>query len=309
MRQTGLTELEAVLAVARRGNFRQAAAELGMSASALSHAVASLEGRLGARLFNRTTRSVSLSAAGEEFVAQVAPALREIRGAMQAVDSHRATPAGPLRINTSGTAARRILTPVILEYLRRYPKMTVDLVTEGRLIDAPPDIVAKGFDAGIRARELVPRDMIVVPLGPALGYAVVGAPSYFEVNPPPQTPADLMSHRCIRLRMTSGAIYRWEFARQGKEVNVDVTGPLTLDDPALILEAAKAGVGLAYLWEWYVTEDLSNGRLVRVLQDWTPLFPGLCLYYPGRRHVPAGLRALIDLIRETEIPSAAHRRR
>lgn len=295
MQKASLAELDAVIAVARRGNFRAAALELGMSSSALSHGVAGLEARLGVRLFNRTTRSVSLSAAGEQFVAQVAPALAEIRGAMDAVNIHRDTPAGTLRINTSVGAARMILTPLILEYLKLYPEMRVDLVTEGRLID----IVVDGFDAGIRIQEAVPRDMIAVPIGGAVRSIVVGSPAYFEGRTKPQTPGDLLRHECIRARMASGAIYRWEFERHGEVMEIDVPGALRLDETTLMLEAVRAGVGLSYLSEWSVKADVASGRLVQVLDDWTPAYPGLCLYYPGRRHVPAGLRAFIDLIRKT----------
>jgi DNA-binding transcriptional LysR family regulator len=295
MQKASLAELDAAIAVARRGNFRAAALELGMSSSALSHAVAGLEARLGVRLFNRTTRSVSLSAAGEQFVAQVAPALAEIRGAMDAVNIHRDTPAGTLRINTSVGAARMILTPLILEYLKLYPEMRVDLVTEGRLID----IVVDGFDAGIRIQEAVPRDMIAVPIGGPLRSVVVGSPTYFEGRIKPQTPGDLLQHQCIRARMASGAIYRWEFERRGEAMEIDVPGELSLDEMTLMHEAVRAGVGLSYLSEWTVKADLASGRLVQVLDDWTPAYPGLCLYYPGRRHVPAGLRAFIDLIRRT----------
>ena len=295
MQKASLAELDAAIAVARRGNFRAAALEVGMSSSALSHAVAGLEARLGVRLFNRTTRSVSLSAAGEQFVAQVAPALAEIRGAMDAVNIHRDTPAGTLRINTSVGAARMILTPLILEYLKLYPEMRVDLVTEGRLID----IVVDGFDAGIRIQEAVPRDMIAVPIGGPLRSVVVGSPAYFEGRTKPQTPGDLLQHQCIRARMASGAIYRWEFERRGEAMEIDVPGVLSLDEMTLMLEATRAGVGLAYLSEWTVKADVASGRLVQVLDDWTPAYTGLCLYYPGRRHVPAGLRAFIDLIRRT----------
>lgn len=295
MQKASLAELDAVIAVARRGNFRAAALELGMSSSALSHAVAGLEARLGVRLFNRTTRSVSLSAAGEQFVAQVAPALSEIRGAMDAVNIHRDTPAGTLRINTSVGAARMILTPLVLPYLKLYPEMRVDLVTEGRLID----IVVDGFDAGIRIQEAVPRDMIAVPIGGPVRSVVVGSPAYFEGRGKPQTPGDLLQHECIRARMASGQIYRWEFERRGEAMEVDVRGALTLDETTLMLEAARAGVGLSYLSEWMIGPDVAAGRLVQVLDDWTPAYPGLCLYYPGRRHVPAGLRAFIDLIRRT----------
>jgi DNA-binding transcriptional LysR family regulator len=294
MRSSGLLELDAVLAVARHRNFRAAATDLGMSRSALSHAVAALEAKLGVRLFHRTTRSVSLTQAGEQFVGDVAPAVADIRGAMEKAGSHRDTPTGTLRLNTSTGAARLMMEPLILEYLRRYPDMKVDIVTENRLID----IVVEGFDAGFRLAELVPQDMIAVPVGPDLRFAVVGSPGYFEKHPKPRNPADLLRHRCIRIRLPSGAIYHWEFERHGEEIKIDVDGPLILDEPHLMLDAARAGVGLAYLSEWNVAADLTAGVLVRVLEAWTPPFPGLCLYYPGRRYVPAGLRALVDLIRE-----------
>ena len=295
MHRASLAELNAVIAVARRGAFRAAALELGMSSSALSHAVAGLEARLGVRLFNRTTRSVSLSEAGEQFVAQVAPAVSEIREAMEAVNRHRDTPAGTLRINTSVGAARMILTPLVLEYLRLYPDMRVDLVTEGRLID----IVVEGYDAGIRIAEAVPRDMIAVPIGGPVRSIVVGSPAYFAGRSRPQAPGELLQHECIRARMASGRIYRWEFERRGETLEVDVPGALTLDETTLMHEAVLAGVGLGYLSEWTVAVDVAAGRLVQVLDDWTPAYPGLCLYYPGRRNVPAGLRAFIDLIRRT----------
>ena len=292
--KTGLTEFDAVVAVARLGSFRAAATELGMSTSALSHAVAALEARLGVRLFNRTTRSVSPTDAGEQFIARIAPALADIGGAIEGINSHRDTPAGTLRINTSAGAARMILTPIILDYLRRYPDMNLVLVTEGRLID----VVGQGFDAGIRIAEAVPQDMIAVPIGGDIRMVVVGAPAYFAGRAPPRVPADLLRHRCIRARMATGAIWRWEFEERGEAVEIDVPGALTLDEPTLMLEAALQGVGLAYLSEWSVRDHIAAGRLLAVLEDWSPPDPGLCLYYPGRRFVPAGLRALIDLIRE-----------
>ncbi|WP_343612754.1 LysR family transcriptional regulator [Novosphingobium sp.] len=291
---TGLTEYEAVAAVARLGSFRAAATELGMSTSALSHAVAALEARLGVRLFNRTTRSVSATDAGEQFIARIAPALAAIGGAIEGINSHRDTPTGMLRINTSAGAARMILTPVILDFLRRYPDMQVTLVTEGRLVD----IVGQGFDAGVRIAEAVPQDMIAVPIGGEIRMLVVGTPAYLAAHGRPLVPADLHRHQCIRARMASGGIWRWEFEKRGEKVEVDVQGALTLDEMTVMLEAALEGVGLAYLSEWSVREAIAAGRLVPVLEDWCPPYPGLCLYYPGRRHVPAGLRALIDLIRE-----------
>lgn len=291
----GLTELEAVLAVARQGSFRAAAASLEMSTSALSQSVASLESRLGTRLFHRTTRSVRLTEAGERFVAEVGPALDDIRGAIERISDHGETPTGSLRINTSVGAARRVMGPYLIPYLRRYPKVRLDLVTEDRLID----IVREGFDAGFRTMDTVPGDMIAVPLGPPVRFAVVGSPDYFARHGRPTTPADLARHTGIRARMPAGHIYHWEFERHGEASTVDVDGTLTLDEPQLMLDAARAGLGLAYLAEFNVAEDLATGHLERVLEDWTPPFDRLCLYYPGRRHVPAALRALVDLIRET----------
>jgi DNA-binding transcriptional LysR family regulator len=293
MKTSGLAELEAVLAVARHRSFRAAASELSVSTSALSHAIAALESRIGVRLFNRTTRSVSLSEAGAQFVQNVAPALGTIRDALEQAGSFRDTPSGTLRINTSVGAARQVM-PVFIAFLQRYPDMKLDIVTEGRLID----IVIESFDAGIRLLETVPQDMIAVPFGERQRFAVVGSPAYFARRKRPRTPADLAAHRCIRSRMPSGPIYQWEFERHGEALRVDGEGALTLDEPGLMLAAARAGLGLAYLTEWNVAADLAAGTLVRVLEDWTPPLDGLCLYYPGRRHVPAGLRALIEMIRE-----------
>jgi DNA-binding transcriptional LysR family regulator len=262
----------------------------------LSRAVNELEARLGIRLFNRTTRSVSLSEAGEQFVARIAPALSEIQGAMDGVNDLRDKPAGTLRINSTVGAAHCILVPVVLEYLRRYPDMSVDVVTEGRLID----IVADGFDAGIRTRDVVPGDMIAVPFGADQRFVVVGSPAYFEENPLPRTPGDLTRHRCIRARWPSGGLYRWEFARRSEILAIDVPGVLTLDEPSLMREAALAGAGLAYMRKAWIADDVAAGRLMSVLDEWMPSSAGLCLYYPGRRNVPAGLRAFIDVIREIE---------
>jgi DNA-binding transcriptional LysR family regulator len=299
MYQSGMVELDAVVTVSRRGSFRAAAVDLGMSPTALSRVVNGLEARLGVRLFNRTTRSVSLSEAGEQFIARVAPALSEIRSAIEGVNDLRDKPAGTLRINSSVGAGRQILVSVVLEYLRRYPDMKVDFVTEGRLVD----IVAEGFDAGIRTRDVVPRDMIAVPFGADQRFVVVGSPAYFEENPPPRTPGDLTRHRCIRARWPSGGMYRWEFAQRPETVSIDVPGVLTLDEPTLMREAVLAGAGLAYLRKVWIAHDIAAGHLVSVLNKWMPSEPGLCLYYPGRRNVPASVRAFINVIREIAPPA------
>jgi DNA-binding transcriptional LysR family regulator len=302
MLETGLFELNAVAAISAHRSFRAAATELGISPSALSHAIAGLERRLGVRLINRTTRSVSLSQAGERFLARVSPALREIEGAMEEVNEFRDTPTGTLRINTKERAAHQILRPVVAKYLRRYPDMQVELVMEGRTID----IVAEGFDAGIRLAESVPQDMIAVPCGPDSRFIVVGSPAYFRTMPVPRSPSDLLAHQCIRRRMPGGKLYRWEFEKRGEEVALEVPGRLTLDSDSLMVEAALEGLGLAFVSEFWVTDHLGTGALRAVLEDWTPAFPGLCLYYPGHRHMTAGLRAFVDLIKqETKLLTAA----
>src|SRR6201985_2852105 len=291
-------ELEAVVAVARHGGFRVAARELDMSSSVLSHAVAALEERLGVRLFNRTTRSVALSAEGEQFVTEIVPALAAIRAAMERIDEQRAEPSGVLRLNLTLGAARSILAPLLFEYMHRYPQVAVDMVTEAAMVD----IVGQGFDAGVRLEEFVPPDMIAVPITRPIRSIVVGSPAYFAARKPPRTPTELANHRCIRRRMGSGAIYRWEFEKRGEMMEIDVTGPLTLDEGDLMLEAALAGQGLAYLPDVAVADHIQAGRLVAVLEDWSPAFPGLCLYYPSRRNIPARLRAFIDLIRQKASP-------
>jgi DNA-binding transcriptional LysR family regulator len=294
MSRATLTELEAVTTVARRGGFRAAARELGVSSSSLSHAIAALEERIGARLFNRTTRSVALTAAGEQFIAEIAPALAAIEGAIAHIGEHSGQPSGTLRLNMALGAARMLLEPLLLEYLKRHPAMALEIVTEGALVD----VIGQGFDAGFRLAEAVPPDMIAVPVEPTTRMIVVGAPSYFASHPVPRVPHDLLQHTCVRSRLASGRVYHWEFERHGETLAIDVSGPLVLDEGGLMKQAAIAGAGLTFLPEPMVRDALTDGRLVQALDDWTPPYPGLCLYYPGRRHVPAKLRALIELIRE-----------
>lgn len=293
MSRDGLIELEAVLVIAARKSFRAAAPELGLSTTALSNLIGKVERQLGVRLFNRTTRSVSLTDAGRTFVEQVAPALRDIQDAMATARSQQETPSGTLRINAFATGAREILAPLVLEFLRRYPDVHIDLVTEGRIVD----IVAEGFDMGIRSADLVPSDMIAVPLGPPRSFAVVATPSYFKVNGKPRVPPDLLGHRCVRIRLPNGALYRWHFEKEGKPVQIDVGGPITLDEATLARIAVLEGIGIGFFMEADVREDIAAGRLVRVLQDWTPPTVPLCLYYPGRKNPSAAFRAFVDLAR------------
>jgi DNA-binding transcriptional LysR family regulator len=294
MRPITVLELKAVVAIGRHRSFKAAAVELGISRTALSHAIATLEARLGIQLLHRTTRSVSPTVAGEQFVTSIGPALGDIGLALDAVNSHRDKPAGKLKLNLTVGAARQLLAPIVLDFLRRYPDMEIDLVTEGKLID----IVADGFDAGVRFAESVPQDMIAVPIGPPQRFAVVASPAYFAQHLKPKTPDDIRFHCCIKARMASGVVYRWEFERRGETIRIDVKGQITLDEFSLILTAALSGTGLAYLPEWDVLDAIKSGQLERVLEEWTPPFPGLCLYYPSRRRLSAGVRAFLDFIQE-----------
>ena len=300
MSRSGLGELEAVVAVARLGGFRAAALELGLSATSVSNAVAALETRLGVRLFHRTTRSVSLSEAGENFLATVGPALTEIQGAMEATSSRRGRPAGRLRLNCSLGAARRVLVPIVLKFQKRYPDVQVDLVTEAQNID----IVAKGFDAGIRVRGAVPADMTAIPFGDDLRFVVVGSPTYLHDRAAPRTPADLTAHRCVRMRWPNGAMAPWEFEKDGERLSIDVQGPLMLDEPSLMREASLASAGLVYLWDAHVREDIAKGRLVALLRNWMPSAPGFSLYHPDRRQPSGALRAFIDMLPKPELPKS-----
>jgi DNA-binding transcriptional LysR family regulator len=294
MSRPGLIEFEAVLAIVRLGSFRAAALDLGMSTTALSNAIGKLERQVGVRLFNRTTRSVSLTDAGRTFVEQVGPALEAIHGAMNTARAQQETPSGTLRINAFATAAREILAPLILDFLRRYPDVHIGLVTEGRLVD----VVAAGFDLGVRGADLVPSDTIAIPLGPPRRFAVVASPDYVRRNDMPRVPQDLLAHPCIRVRLPNGALYRWPFEKAGEAVQIDVQGRITLDEASLSRLAVLNGIGIGYFMEPDVREDIVAGRLVQILNDWTPPLAPLCLYYPNRRNSSAAFQAFIALARD-----------
>ncbi|MFL9992936.1 LysR family transcriptional regulator [Paraburkholderia sediminicola] len=297
MTKPTLADLTAFSAVAAHRSFRRAADALGVSRSSLSHAMLALERELGVRLLNRTTRSVAPTEAGEALLARLAPVLRDLDEALDAVADARGNPSGTLRINANESAARLLLKTVVPRFLKRFPGMSLDLVAEGRLVD----IVEQGFDAGVRLGESIPRDMVAVRISDDLRFVVVAAPSYLAGRTPLTTPDDLRHHDCIRQRLPSGKRYRWEFRKHGQEVAIDVPGVLTLDHNGLMVEAASDGLGLAYVPESTARDWLDDGRLVTVLEDWCPFIPGLCLYYPGHRHVPAGLRAFIDVLREVNL--------
>lgn len=293
MYRPGLQEIEAVVAIARAESFRKAALSLEMSTTSLSNAVGKLEKHLGVRLFNRTTRSVSLTDAGRVFIERAGPALGDLQSAMDAARSQQATPSGVLRINTFASGAREIISPFLLEFVRRYPEVHVDLVTEGRLVD----IVADGFDLGLRRADLVPADMISVPVGRPQRYAVVASPGYLKAHGRPQTPSDLHAHPCVRVRLPNGMLFRWHFEKRGHVEQVDVKGPLTLDEASLSRAAVLDGVGIGFFLEQDVRPDIEAKRLTRLLEDWTPPLGDLCLYYPSRRNPSAALKAFVELAR------------
>ena len=259
-----------------------------------------LEAGVGVRLLHRTTRSVAPTEAGERLVGRLGPVLRDLDGALAELTAGRARPGGTLRINASEVAARLLLGSVVPGFLARYPDVALDLVTEGRLVD----IVAEGFDAGVRLGEAVPLDMIAVRFGGDARFVAVAAPAYLAAHPPPRTPDDLHGHACIRVRLPSGKLYRWEFEKNGQVLSVDVPGVLTLDHMDLMADAAVAGLGIAYVPERAARAHLGRGALAAVLDDWCPWIPGLCLYYPGHRHVPPGLQAFIERLRDTDWDSS-----
>ncbi len=291
-----LSELSALAAVAAHRSFRKAADELQLSPSTLSHVIRALEARVGVRLLHRTTRSVSATEAGQLLVARLTPVLRDLDLALAEVDGFRARPSGTLRINSAEGPARMLLAGVVPAFLARHPEMSLDLVTEGRLVD----IVAEGFDAGVRLGEAVPQDMVAVRFGGPVRFVAVASPGYLAGKDAPRTPDDLSRHPCIRFRLRSGRLFRWEFARHGQELAVEVTGPLILDHVELMAEAATAGLGIAYVPERTADPFVAAGRLVTVLDEWCPRIPGLFLYYPGHRQVPPGLRAFIDVLKQAE---------
>lgn len=255
-----------------------------------------LEQNLGVRLLNRTTRSVSPTEAGEQLLRRLGPVLRDLDEALDTVTDTAGQPSGVLRINANENAVRLLLRAVVPGFLARYPGISLDLVAEGRLVD----IVEQGFDAGVRLGEALPQDMVAVRLGGDVRFVAVASPAYLAGHAPPVTPDDLHRHCCIRQRLPSGKRYRWEFQRHGQEVSIDVPGVLTLDHNGLMAEAAADGLGIAYVPEMAARALIDEGRLLTVLDDWCPPIPGLFLYYPGHRHVPAGLRLFIDAIKAAQ---------
>jgi DNA-binding transcriptional LysR family regulator len=295
MNRAQLSQLAVLATVAQCGSFRGAARELAIAPSAVSHAVSSLEARLGVRLLARSTRSVAPTEEGAQLLERLRPALSEIDLALESAVEARDRPAGNLRLTVPRTAAHLALTPRLGAFASAYPDIVLEIVIEDRFTD----VVEGGFDAGVRLGESLQRDMIAVRIGPDLRGAVVCAPTYFATMPRPRHPHDLVDHRCLRFRFSSGILYRWEFEKDGEEIELAVQGPLILDEDHLIANAAVDGAGLAFLFEDYVREALAAGKLIRVLEAWCPTFEGFFVYYPSRRQMRPALRAFVDFFKVT----------
>jgi DNA-binding transcriptional LysR family regulator len=293
MARENLNDLIAFLAVARERSFTRAAAKLGVSQSALSQTIRGLEARLGLRLLARTTRSVSPTEAGERLLHTVGPRFEEIEGELEALSELREKPAGTIRITATEYAADAILLPKLAKLLRAYPDIKVEIIIDYGLTD----IVAQRYDAGVRSGEQVAKDMIAVRIGPDMRMAVVGAPPYFEERSEPDKPQDLIDHNCIKLRLPHGGLYAWEFEKGGRELRVRVDGQLTYNTTAQMLNAALAGLGLAYVPEGLARPHLAKGRLKRVLEDWCLPYSGYHLWYPSRRQSSPAFALLVDALR------------
>jgi DNA-binding transcriptional LysR family regulator len=295
MRDVDLRDLNAFAAVARLRNFRRAAIEQRVSASSLSQRMRDLEERLGVRLLNRTTRSVAPTEAGERLLQRLAPALKDVMDATLDVRSMRDVPSGRLRINGPEPALRLVLAPMVAPFLKRYPEINLEIVADSSLID----IVSEGFDAGIRYEETLAQDMIAVSLGPPERYVLVAAPAFLKTRKRPRHPKELLGHPCIATRFRSGVQLPWEFKKGWRAVKIIPTGPLTASHPELQLRAATDGLGFLMTLEGYAKEAITSGRLVAILEDWCPTFPGPFLYFPGRRQQPPSLNAFVAFVKDS----------
>ncbi len=304
MARTNFDDLQAFLAVVREGSFTGAAAKLGVSQSALSHTIRRLEAKLGIRLLARTTRSLAPTEAGQRLLERLGPHFELIETELDGLAALRETPAGTVRITASEHAAHEVLWPALAKFLPRHPQIKVEVSVDQSFTD----IVAERFDAGVRFGEQIAKDMIAVRIGPDVRMLVVAAPAYFAARPAPRSPQDLTRHNCINLRLpTRGGLYAWELEKGTRKLNVRVDGQLVLDNLALMLNAALAGLGLAFLPEDLVRTHIARGRLRSVLEDWCPPFVGYHLYYPSRRQLSSAFGALVDALRykEAAAPAAA----
>jgi len=294
MREIGFAEMDAFAEVAALKSFAKAADRLGVSRSTLSETVRGIEEKLGVRLLNRTTRSVAPTEAGERLLARLAPILGDFRAALDSVNEFRLSPAGQLRVTVPPPAATLLIEPLMARFVAAHPQITLEVSADGTL----RDIVRDRFDAGIRIGERIDRDMIALPLGGTLQSAVVAAPAYLKAHPAPARPQDLQTHNCIRIRFPSGLFKQWSFEKAGKKIEIAVAGTLIVNEEPLQRRAVLDGAGLAYTLLDFVEPDLRAGRLVRLLEEWTPRLPGFYLYYPSRRQIPAPLQAFIDFLRK-----------
>jgi len=298
MQQADFADLDAFTAVARARGFRAAAALRNVSASSLSEAVRRLETRLGVRLLNRTTRSVTPTEAGQKLLERLSPALADVALALDEVNAFRDSPTGTLRLNVPTVVAKVMMPRLIPRFLAQNPGVAVEIVAEDNFID----VLAAGYDAGVRYDERLEKDMIAVPLSGPQRFAIVGSPAYFAVHGRPTHPREVLDHACIRHRFASGASYPWEFEKDGEVIRLDPPGRLTTTDADLKLAACEAGVGLMATFEDFVVASIAAGRLEAVLEDWLPPFTGPYLYYPSRRHMPAPLRAFVDFVKAERAP-------
>jgi DNA-binding transcriptional LysR family regulator len=289
-----LVELTAFTAIARRGSFRAAAEELGVSPSTLSHMMRGLEERLALRLFNRTTRSVATTEAGRRLLASLTPLLTGLDEALTDIRSLHDRPNGTVRINASTGGGELLMRRIIPTFLARHDEVQVDLVIDGRWVD----VIAEGFDIGVRLGEAVPQDMIAVPFGPEERFVVVATPDYLARHGTPLAPDDLLRHRCTRFRLPSGKMYRWEFEHRGQELAIDVPGPLIVDNMRSVLDATLSGSVVGFVQIEMARDAIARGDLVLLLDDWTPPFAGQHIYYPSRRLLPSAVRAFVDVVRE-----------
>jgi DNA-binding transcriptional LysR family regulator len=292
MARNDLAELSAFATVAAERSFTRAAAKLGLSQSALSHSIGSLEKRMGVQLLARTTRSVSATAAGAALLKELAPALERIGSAVAETMQQRNRPAGRIRLILPRTVIEMVLLPKLSSFARSYPEIVLEVTSS----NDPVDIIAAGYDAGVQLGEFIQRDMIAVPVTREMRLAVVGSPAYFESNPIPRTPQDLKDHSCIGFRFSNG-LYRWEFEKGRKALTISPEGPASFDDPDLVIRAVLDGVGIGTAMESMLAPALARGELIQVLKEWCPSFPGYFLYYPSRRNQPAALAALIGALR------------
>jgi len=290
-----LDHLEIFAQIVRAGGFRAAAAERGVSSSVMSQTMAALEQALGIRLLNRTTRSIAATEAGERLLKRLRPALDDIRLALVELDQLREQPSGTLRINAPGPAVDHVLCPLAFAFMKAHPEVRIEIVSDAAIVD----IVEQGFDAGVRFGQHLAQDMIALPLGPPLRYAIVASPDYLRERGRPATPADLIGHDCIRRRYPGGTLATWTFAKGGETVEITPEGRLTLSSAQQELQAALAGQGIAHVFEDYAHAAVATGALVEILTDWSPKLPSWFLYYPNRQHSSAAMRAFLEFVRRS----------